>query len=111
MSTILSKTIISNAKETIDEYTRKADEQFQALSEAISKLIGSGFAGDAATGYQTFFTQKITPALTTYLTQGNTSLMQSLSQMLTDIETQLIGNVDPELGRANSGAGGDGSGN
>ena len=108
MATILSKAIISNAKEAIAAYTTTAKQQYGSLNAQIEGLIGSGFAGEAAEGYKTFFTQKIVPALTTYLTDGDTSLMHALDQMLSDIETQLIDNVDPELGNANRGAGGNG---
>ena len=106
MATVLSKSIITSAKETISTYTTAAKQQYDSLNAQIEGLIGSGFVGEAADGYKTFFTQKIVPALTTYLTDGDTSLMHALDQMLSDIEAQLIGNVDPELGNANRGAGG-----
>lgn len=108
MSTVLSNTIINNAKQTVTDYVTKANGYFAELQETLKTLLQDGFSGDAADGFNTFFTAKITPALTEYLTTGEQALMPSLEQMLEDIKVQLIGTVDPALGEANKGAGGSG---
>ena len=106
MSTILSNTIIKNAQETTYAYIKNANLYFGELETALNSLMEDGFSGEAADGFKTFFTQKITPALNEYLTTGDQALMPSINQMLEDIRKQLIDTVDPALGNANKGAGG-----
>ena len=71
----------------------------------ISTLTASNFNGDASDGYKVFYTQKVVPALTENLTAPQNSLMASLKDMLTGIETQLLDTVDPQLGENNKNPG------
>ena len=105
MSTILSKSNITDAIEAIDNYIGKATELNEHLAAVMGQLIGSGFVGEAAEGYKTFYTAKVVPALTTNLIDPQGSLMASLKQMMTDIGAEFFDNVDTKLGEANQTAG------
>ncbi len=101
MSTILSKQTIENAKAEVAAYVTQADQLFSELQQKIQSLTASGFIGDAADGYNEFFTQMATPALTTNLTGAEGSLMTGIRTLLENIESQLIDTVDTQLGENN----------
>ena len=105
MSTILDKKNIQDAIGAVETYVKTVISLNQELEKAINNLIGSGFVGDAAEGYKTFYATKVVPALTTNLIDDQGSLMSSLKKMLTDIETEFFANVDAKLGEANPTAG------
>lgn len=105
MSTIISQQIINSSTAEVEAYVGKANTLFAELEGAINALTSSGFIGEAADGYKTFFTSKILPALTTNLTEGEASLMGALKKMMDEIGHQFLVSVDPALGEANEGAG------
>ena len=105
MSTILSQQIIDSSTATVESYSKTAQDLYNELAQAISGLIGTGFVGDGADGFNTFFTTKIAPALTENLTAGDTSLMGALKKMMIDIGTQFLQTIDPAIGKANADAG------
>ena len=105
MSTILDKKNITDAVTAIDTYVKTATDLNGQLATVMAQLIGSGFVGEAAEGYKTFYTSKVVPALTTNLIDPQGSLMASLKQMMTDIGAEFFDNVDTKLGEANQTAG------
>lgn len=105
MATILTKAIITNAKGAVDTYNTTAAKLYTDLETELKMLIGTNFSGDAANGYQTFFTNQVKPALTDNLTAANTSLMGSIKGILDSIESQLLDTVDPKLGENNQNPG------
>ncbi len=105
MSTILSRKTIEESTAEVEAYVSKASTLFSELEGAITSLTANGFIGDAADGYKAFFTARITPALTSNLTEGEASLMGALKKMMLDIGEQFLDNVDPALGEANQNAG------
>ena len=101
MASILTHAIISSATEKVDTYVTSVNGIYDELNGIISTLTASNFNGDASDGYKVFYTQKVVPALTENLTAPQNSLMASLKDMLTGIETQLLDTVDPQLGENN----------
>lgn len=93
---------VENAKKAIDTYITTATQQFEALKSLIDTLTSAEFTGDAANGFKTFFTNKITPVLTTNLTDPGQSLTASLKTMLDNIKTNLLDTVDKQLGDQNA---------
>jgi hypothetical protein len=105
MASILTHAIISSATEKVDTYVTSVNGIYDELNGIISTLTASNFNGDASDGYKVFYTQKVVPALTENLTAPQNSLMASLKDMLTGIETQLLDTVDPQLGENNKNPG------
>lgn len=105
MASILTHAIISSATEKVDTYVTSVNGIYYELNGIISTLTASNFNGDASDGYKVFYTQKVVPALTENLTAPQNSLMASLKDMLTGIETQLLDTVDPQLGENNKNPG------
>lgn len=105
MATILTKAIITNAKNTVDTYTTTVNKLNTDLDSVITQLIGANFSGDAAHGYQTFYNNQVKPALTDNLTATQNSLMASIKGILDSIESQLLDTVDPKLGENNQNPG------
>lgn len=105
MASILTHVIISSATEKVDTYVTNVNGIYDELNGIISTLTASNFNGDASDGYKVFYTQKVVPALTENLTAPQNSLMASLKDMLTGIETQLLDTVDPQLGENNKNPG------
>ena len=105
MASILTHAIISSATEKVDTYVTSVNGIYDELNGIISTLTASNFNGDASDGYKVFYTQKVIPALTENLTAPQNSLMASLKDMLTGIETQLLDTVDPQLGENNKNPG------
>lgn len=105
MASILTHAIISSATEKVDTYVTSVNGIYDELNGIISTLTAANFSGDASDGYKVFYTQKVVPALTENLTAPQNSLMASLKDMLTGIETQLLDTVDPQLGENNKNPG------
>lgn len=105
MATILSKAIISSASEKVDNYITTANGLYDNLNGVISKLVSANFVGDASSGYNVFYTQKVVPALTENLTAPGSSLMAGIKNILESIQTQLLDTVDPEMGQNNQSVG------
>ena len=101
MATILTSAIIKNATAEVDAYVATAIGLEQQLDQIMKGLIGTDFSGDAANGFNIFYTQQVQPALNDYLTAQQTSLMAGLKSILDGIETQLLLQVDPQLGQNN----------
>ena len=104
-TTNLTVEIIENAKRAVDQYVTTTTGLFNDLKSAVDKLRASGFIGAASDGFETFFSNTLTPALTTNLTDTSSSLTKTVKDILTSIQEQLIGNVDTQLGNANENAG------
>ena len=96
---------ITNSREAIKTYRETCIAEFEKIQNTLNGLLGdgSGFFGDAATGYRNFFDQ-ITPGLTTQLTAESDSITSMLESLLTAAE-QMLNPVDPQLKQANENAG------
>lgn len=106
MSTILSSAMIQSAQASVDSYISQVQALNSELEGVINGLIPSGFEGDAAEGYKSFYTTKIVPAIDDNLIASGNSLTASIKQMLEDIQMQLLNTVDPQMGENNMNAGG-----
>ena len=106
MATILTHAIISGAIEKVDAYVASTNSLYEELSGIIASLTATNFNGDAANGYNVFFTQKVVPALTDNLSAPGESLMAGVKNILESIQNQLLDTVDPQLGENNSNPGG-----
>jgi hypothetical protein len=101
MASILSTAIITEAKNSVSTYITTAQALFDELSSVISSLTGSGFIGDASTGYLDFFNNKAKPVLVDNLTEPGGSITAGINSMLDSIKQQLLDTVDPKLGDIN----------
>ena len=78
-----------------------ANGYFSELKSLLETLTSTDYFGDGSTGYKVFFDGKITPALTTNLTDPAGSLMAGIKTMLENIQTTLMDTVDPQIGSSN----------
>lgn len=101
MATILARKNIDEAVSTVDTYIALANDIFDDLRSTVESLIPANFDGDAAEGFKEFFNAKVVPALTVNLTEPSGSLTSSIKEMLESIKTQILDQVDPQLGEAN----------
>lgn len=101
MSTILTSAIVEGAKGAVDDYVTKVTELNEELKSIISKLTSESFTGEAANGYNDFYTTKVIPAITENLTEGGESLTASIKSLLDNIQQQLLNTVDPQMGENN----------
>lgn len=106
MSTILTSAIVDSAKTSVDDYIATVGGLNEELKGVISTLVASNFNGDAANGYNEFFTAKVLPAITDNLIAPGNSLTASIKAMLDNIQQQLLASVDPQLGEMNRNPGG-----
>lgn len=105
-TTVLSKQHIDAATQAVNDYVATATTLYGELVDLINKLRATDFIGDASNGFEVFFTQSVTPALTTNLTDPTGSLTYTVKNLLNDvIYANLNGHVDPELGKGNESAG------
>lgn len=105
MSTILTGAIIDGAKAQVDNYITTTKGLYTQLSNTVTKLVTQDFTGDASNGYRQFYEQKVVPAITTNLTDGEKSLMVMINDLLEDIKKQLLYTLDPDMGENNRNAG------
>ena len=105
MASVLTHAIITSATEKVDTYVATVDGLNTELSNIITTLTGSNFNGDAANGYNVFYTQKVLPAITDNLTSPGNSLTASIKSILDSIQTQVLDSVDPQLGENNQNPG------
>ena len=103
--TALTDQIITNAKAQVTSYITNAQQIFTTLQTEIVNLRAAGFVGSASEGYNTFFTEKVTPVLTKNLYGEDGSLMVGIKNLLDSIQTQLIDTVDAQLGQYNQSLG------
>ena len=101
MSSALTREIITNATTAVTNYGNAADGYFGEIKSLIETLTTNDYFGDGSTGYKVFFDNKITPALTTNLTDPTSSLMAGIKTMLSNIQTTLMDTVDPQIGNSN----------
>lgn len=101
MATVLTYSIISNATEKVETYVSTCNGLYEELEGVLGNLLSANFNGDAADGYNAFFKEKITPALTDNLTVPGESLTAGIRSILETIQEQLLNTVDPQLGEAN----------
>lgn len=105
MSTILTHAIVENAKGAVDSYNTTIRGLNDELGSIMSTLTGNDFSGDAATGFNEYYTTKVLPAVTESLTDEGTSITSSIKTLLDNIQQQLLDTMDPQLGENNRGAG------
>ncbi len=105
MSTVLTYAIIANAVEAVDSYVTTANGLQNELEGIIGNLTATNFNGDASKGYRFFYDQTVIPAITTNLTEPGSSIMAGVKSMLETIQTQLLDQVDPQLGDNNKNPG------
>ncbi len=101
MASALTRQIISDATAAVENYSNAANGYFGELKSLIESLTTNDYFGDGSTGYKFFFDNKITPALTTNLTDPTSSLMAGIKTMLNNIQTTLMDTVDPQIGNSN----------
>ena len=101
MASVLTHAVITSAKEKVDSYITTANGLSDELAGIISTLTTTNFNGDASDGYKAFYNDKVVPAITTNLTDQNSSLMAGIKNMLDGIQEQLLDTVDPKLGENN----------
>lgn len=106
MSSILNHTILNEAAGAVDAYISTVRNLNTELENLIQVLTSNDFVGDASDGYKTFYQQKVLPAITTNLVEGEKSLAAGIKGMLDNIGTQLLDTVDPKLGENNQNPGG-----
>lgn len=104
MSTILTHATIENAKDVVKTYITTVNGIRTELDGIISGLTSANFNGDASDGYMVFYNQTVTPAIKENLTEPG-SIMASVDSMLETIKTQLLDQVDPQLGENNKNPG------
>lgn len=105
MATILTKAIIQNATSAVDTYISTVTGLYNELQTLVNTLTTVNFQGDASAGFKQFFTEKATPVLTDSLTAQGTSLTAGIKNMLGNISTSLLDQVDVQLGESNRNAG------
>ena len=71
--TVLTSAIITNAKSAIDTYITTATAIKAELDGLIKDLTTNHFTGSASNGYNTFYTTKFVPAISTNLTDPGSS--------------------------------------
>ncbi len=103
MATKLATQNISDAKAAIAAYKSSCDAAFKSLDGAITGIMGEQFLGEAASGYEQFYSQ-IKPAVSTKLYGDSESITSMLDSIITAVE-QMLNPVDPQLGTANQNAG------
>ncbi len=101
MASILTSSIIVNAKSSVSNYVTTAQGLYDELSNIINTLRSSGFMGDGSDGFNDFFNSKATPALVENLTEPGSSITAGIDSMLDSIKEQLLDTVDPQLGDIN----------
>lgn len=101
MSTEITHAMINNAKAAVSTYSANVKAQYDALEAEINKLRTTNFRGDASDGYQVFFNQKVTPALT----ENIESIAKTLENILEGVKVQLLDGLDPQMGQENQNPG------
>lgn len=96
----ISPEMMTNAIKAIDEYRTTANTEYTNLSNIVSGLIPSSFSGSAATGFSTFYNNKIEP-----LTGKNlTDLLSALEDICNGILNAIPAaeGVDEKLAEGNN---------
>lgn len=106
MSTILTSAIVESAKDAVNSYVTTVGGLNEELQEIINTLTSANFNGEAANGYNDFYTSKVIPAITENLIAQGNSLTASIKSMLDNIQQQLLNTIDPQLGEQNRNPGG-----
>lgn len=109
VTTELTAEDIIAVKNAATNYQTECQKLFTQLDAVIKGIKGTSFVGDAELGYYTdansFFNQ-IKPYLTTQVD----SLIQGITNLLTQIQTGLLDapdGADPQIGTQNKAAGAD----
>lgn len=106
-TTALTKEHITNATNAINTYISAIqgyNKRLATVMEDMSDGKGS-FVGDASTGYQTFYTTYVLPAITTNLIDGENCLTTGALSMLKMIGNTMLDITDPDLGTFNKNPG------
>ncbi len=101
-SVVLKESNIVDAQKALKDYQNTCEALYTKLEGTIRELTakGAGFNGDAADGYNEFFSQ-IAPEFKEKLNE----LMENLASILASIKESLLENTDPGLGDSNRKAG------
>lgn len=97
-SVVLKENNIMDAQKAIKDYQSTCEALYKKLQGAIVQLTaqGAGFNGDAADGFNEFFSQ-ITP----FFTENLQEIMNGLAEKLESIKNALLETVDSGLGDSN----------
>lgn len=96
----VSPEMIKNALKAIDDYRTVASAEYTTLNDTVTGLIPTSFSGSAATGFSTFYTNKIEP-----LTGKNlTDLLNALEEICNGILSAIPAaeGVDEKLAEGNN---------
>jgi len=99
----ITQEMMTAAIKAIDAYRAAAEQEYANIENAVNSLgIGSEFKGSAASGYQTFYTDKVQPMLKKE--DGSLAqLLDALKSICESTRDQIPGGegVDDELGKIN----------
>jgi len=91
--------MMTNALKAIEDYREQATSLHDQLSNEVTTLYPGNFSGSAADGFNTFYTEKIEPAVGTGLTQLLDAL-RDICQGTLDAIPNTDG-LDDQLGEGN----------
>ena len=97
--------MMSNALSALEQYEATTKSLYTRLDSEVNNLIPGSFSGSAATGFQTFYTNRIEPVTGKALTE----IIATLRNIFESIQKQIPGmdqGVDEQLGQGNNNAGG-----
>ncbi len=91
--------MMTNALKAIEDYREQSTNLHSQLSNEVTTLYPGNFSGSAADGFNTFYTEKIEPAVGTGLTQLLDAL-RDICQGTLDAIPNTDG-LDDQLGEGN----------
>lgn len=105
MAKILTHANIADAITALETYVSTCNGIYESFHGTMNTLTTSNWTGDASEGCKAFYNTTVTPALT----DGISSIVKALNDILINIEDTLIkpsSGLDAQLGEANKNPGG-----
>lgn len=97
MSKVLTRANIAEAIGAVEAYQTTCDGIYTSLQGTLSSLTAANWIGEGSEGCKYFFNGMVTEVLT----EGITSMNNTLKEILTNVEQTLLDTLDPQLGEAN----------
>ena len=96
----ISVKMMTDIINAVEEYKKITSTLYTNLDNEITGLVGNGFAGAAANGFNTFYTTNIKPVTG----DGLTKLLKAIDDIATATKNALPGKngLDDQLGEGNS---------
>jgi hypothetical protein len=101
-NSILTHANIADATSAIETYESTASSLYNSFQGTVNSLTSTNWTGDGANGCKAFFDGTVTSALT----EGIPSLTRALKDILANIQSTMLDQLDPQLGDANQNPGG-----